>query len=309
MSLNKPAWRGWSARRGRHWVCLWALCWSFPVGVSLPSAWGQPMVSQAIGVKAPIVDEFGEVLQGTDPSADLFGNPVVEGDVVQVLHATDNTIYPPATDGTPDPRNVLLMTCRIGHGTLPSAARPGRVGAALTPRPGGNSKIFVRVFNAPMLEAASFYGDSQVFTVKSWANEVFTADIPGTDQPLDDGDDDGDGLINAWEKSLGTDPHAGDSDGDGLSDLKEKIAGTDANDSESVFVLANIQPSGNADLKIVWDTAAGRHYTVEYASDNLSGTPTYTSMGTLEGTGEIVEYVIPGGLSDAQGCYRVRVAE
>ena len=47
------------------------------------------------------------------------------------------------------------------------------------------------------------------------------------------GDADGDGVINALEEDLGTDPNAADSDGDGLSDLAELQAGTNPLDNQS----------------------------------------------------------------------------
>jgi hypothetical protein len=42
-------------------------------------------------------------------------------------------------------------------------------------------------------------------------------------------DDDGDGLTNAEEEALGTDPGEADSDGDGMSDTEEFEHGTDPN--------------------------------------------------------------------------------
>ena len=56
-------------------------------------------------------------------------------------------------------------------------------------------------------------------------------------------DDDGDGLNNSWEKSLGADPNNPDSDGDGMSDGDEHRAGTGATDSNSTSVITTIFPS------------------------------------------------------------------
>jgi hypothetical protein len=49
------------------------------------------------------------------------------------------------------------------------------------------------------------------------------------EEKVDLTDSDGDGLTDAEEADLGTDPDAGDSDGDGLSDLDEMNFGTDPN--------------------------------------------------------------------------------
>ncbi len=35
-----------------------------------------------VGSDQTLRDEFGQMLRGTDPSADKFGHPVVEGDLV-----------------------------------------------------------------------------------------------------------------------------------------------------------------------------------------------------------------------------------
>ena len=46
-------------------------------------------------------------------------------------------------------------------------------------------------------------------------------------------DSDGDGLTDAEEESLGTDPALTDTDGDGLSDYEEAVVGTDPTLSDS----------------------------------------------------------------------------
>ena len=60
-------------------------------------------MSPRIGTLAGITDEFGELLPGTEPSAARMGVQPVEGDLVQLFHATDKVIYPPDMDGNPDP--------------------------------------------------------------------------------------------------------------------------------------------------------------------------------------------------------------
>lgn len=47
------------------------------------------------------------------------------------------------------------------------------------------------------------------------------------------GDADGDGLTNAHERELGTDPHSSDTDGDGLSDPFELHIGTDPRSADT----------------------------------------------------------------------------
>jgi len=71
-----------------------------------------------------------------------------------------------------------------------------------------------------------------------------------------DGDEDGDGLLNA-EEDLDmdgrvddgeTDPNDPDTDGDGLSDLVEMLSGSDPCDPSSspASIRINFQPSGSA---------------------------------------------------------------
>lgn len=54
-------------------------------------------------------------------------------------------------------------------------------------------------------------------------------------------DSDGDGLEDATEKKMGTDLNAADSDGDSYTDFQEDMAGTDPTDSESV-IYAGLWP-------------------------------------------------------------------
>jgi hypothetical protein len=268
-----------------------------------------PMTSQRIGVTQSIVDEYGHPLRGTDPAADLFGHLVEEGALVQVLHALDGQIHPPGVDGAPHHNNATLMTTRIGLGVSPTLSTPARFGALVAPRPGGSSFIFVRVFNQPKLADASFYGDSQLFQVSSAKNPVFLAAITATRTPLDPNDDDGDGLNNSWEKSLGTDPHNPDTDGDGVSDGDERLAGMDALDAESVFQIFNLQPIHGADALLRWSSSPGMTYRVESALAPLDQNPEFTTVTHVTAAGVVTEVVIEGGLAEQGRSFRVWAVE
>jgi len=257
-----------------------------------------PMVSQFVGVLSPIVDEFGEVLLGTDPESDIFGITPVLGDMVQVLHATDNIIHPPNVDGTPHPNNVVLHTTRIGLGVSPTYERSGMFGAAVSPRPPAGAKIFVRVFNAPSLEETSFYGDSQLFTVSHTQNTIFLANVSCTCSPLDGSDSDGDGISNSWEKSFSS-----DADGDGVSNEFELAARTDQNDAESFLTVQVLAPEGETDLRVGWESAEGITYRLEVMS--LKGPFQFVPVCTVLAVGPYTEVVLPGGLSNGPGCYRL----
>jgi len=239
-----------------------------------------PMISQFIGVEDTIVNEEGESLVGTDPYAHEFGIPVVEGAVVQILSANDGTIYPPDLNGNPDSRNAVLLTTRIGIGMSPALARTGKFAAMLAPRPSGGVKIFVRVFNAASLDDASFYGDSEVFTVSSMENESFIANVEKTDKPLDAADPDQDGLNNSQEKSLGSNPFASDSDGDEYNDAQELIAGTDSLNEDSFPSITSISPEGPGLTRVSWSPAvSGRTYKIYFKANLIEG-----EEGTVLGT-------------------------
>ena len=116
----------------------------------------------------------------------------------------------------------------------------------------------------------------------------------------------------------GTDPRQGwsDDDSDGMSNLNEFIAYTDPTDAKSKFVIGlepiRIEPvkvrqtpfklmafSASANdaevprFKLVWQSVKGRTYGVFACSDLAKGWDS-SPVATIEGTGELVEYVPPG---------------
>ncbi|HMO05951.1 MAG TPA: thrombospondin type 3 repeat-containing protein [Kiritimatiellia bacterium] len=256
-----------------------------------PEAAAPPTVSLAIASDGPILDEWGMRLAGTDPEADTLGLAVVAGDVVQVFSTADGIAYPPAMDGTPDDRTVLVKTWAVGRGAAMDDATSGRFGLVLTPRPAGGTRLFVRVFNEASVEQASFYADSQVFTVSTVSNQPFLATFSAM-APLDTGDADADGLMNAWEQSMGTDPHRADSDGDGLTDAEEMLAGTDPRNAASVLEASGLQTLSADHLVLQWPTVTGRTYIVEHWLDG-DGTG-YRPVAVLAGNGTMREIVLPG---------------
>jgi hypothetical protein len=284
-------------------VMLWCALMGYLPAAALAQG---PSVSQFISTTNRIVDEWGRPLNGTDPASDRFGIAAVEGDIVQILHATDNTIYPPDLEGNPDPRNVVLMTTRIGIGVEPTDPTPARFSAALTPRPGGNSRIFVRVFNAGHLPDASFYGDSQLYKVISFDSDVFIADISSTSIPLDPEDSDGDGLHNSWEKSFGSRPHVVDSDEDGFTDLEEFLTGTLAREPFSYLAVESLAPAGH-DILLRWKSVPGLLYQVQFADGLEAGTGAFVPVGNVVATGEETESVVPASLANPRRSYRVVV--
>jgi hypothetical protein len=266
-----------------------------------------------IGVTNGILDEFDALLDGTCAAAVPYGYPHVTGDVVQILKAPLG-VFPPASDGTPSTNNPVLYASRIGIGVDPALGRCGLFGAML---PVNNKSgdplertsigpIFVRVFNAPSLGASSFYGDSQVWTPGASFNYPFVASVAKTGLPLDEGDPDGDGLNNSWEKSLGANTESADSDGDGMSDGTEFTAGTDLLDPKSYLAMVQIMSAGGSDAFVRWDAVPGKYYRIEYTSADLTEPAAYESLtGPILATNTTMRVLIPNGMSSSKGHYRV----
>ena len=258
------------------------------------------------GTTNGVENEFGQTLQGTDVGAPDFGYPYVTGEVVQILDANAG-VFPPATDGTPDTNNPVIYETRVGAGADPSLGPAGLFGGSVQ-RPSG--QIIARVFNRPSLSDASFYADSQVFAVPTTNYDVFVPDLARTTTPLDPSDGDGDGLINSWEKSLGSNANNPDSDSDGMADGAEFRAGTGVTNSSSFLAMVQLVPSGSSDLSVIWDSVVGKQYVIEYTADDLKNNPVYTNVtDVLSATGIMTSATITNGMLNEGGHYRVRLAE
>ena len=115
----------------------------------------------------------------------------------------------------------------------------------------------------------------------------------GAAKPLDAGDDDGDGLNNSWEKTLGTaDRAAADYDGDGMLDLHEMLAGTLPTDPGSLLEFRAIRRETAEDedgeprvIRMRWQSVPGRRYQIEYVPA-LVDNPQFIPVGEVVTAGE-----------------------
>ena len=95
-------------------------------------------------------------------------------------------------------------------------------------------------------------------------------------------DNDGDDMADDWELAHGLNPQdptdgAGDADHDGVSNLAEYLAGSDPSDAQShlQLLLAGVGSNG---LQITWSSAANKLYTIQRATELLSGGGGFTNL-------------------------------
>ena len=259
-----------------------------------------------IGSAQPVRDEFGR---------NLVGSATMQTDLcdrVEVFLTTNGVIYPPDIHGEPDFRNVVItggVSC-IGNHTAMGLTNSGLFSIQITDnKPPPGTILFVRAFNAPTREAASFYGDSRIFTVVAGDQSVYYVSITNM-LALDTQDADGDDLHNSWEESLGSDPLKIDTDGDGLNDGQEARAGTDPTDKDSVFLMASMRVGANKSVVLAWASVSGKRYQVQYTSDDLNSNPSYSNVNSVvTAAGLVTEVTITEGFLSGGGHYRVRLVE
>ena len=106
--------------------------------------------------------------------------------------------------------------------------------------------------------------------------------VGGTPGEVLGGDLDGDGLDDAEEGALGTDPLNPDSDGDGILDGAEVDAGTDPLDINSAFRLVELLRVGDI-TQATWNSVPGRRYTLQVSEDLSTGS--WTDVATVDASG------------------------
>lgn len=248
------------------------------LGLAASCAWGGITTPLYVGNVEPVQDPHGRPMAGSNLSADAADRSRVELRVAPFggLRAT------PSTNGVADPRNPLVTPDSVG-GIGMNAALPdsGLFCMVFPDRLPTNEMVFARAYNAPTAAEATFYADSFPVRIPSRATESSVVLVFEAAQPLDPGDDDGDGLVNSWERLLGTDDRASaDYDEDGMSDYHEMLAGTDPTDRGSLLVLRSIRRgaaaapagTGGASTKpilVSWQSVPGMKYQLQYVSTLL----------------------------------------
>ncbi|MGI6300669.1 MAG: CARDB domain-containing protein [Verrucomicrobiota bacterium] len=125
-------------------------------------------------------------------------------------------------------------------------------------------------------------------------------------------DRDGDQMADGWETQYGLDPDLPDDaledpDGDGMSNLHEFWAGTDPTDPASyLFVMPEpIMEGGSApQIRIIWGSAAGRLYSIEWSNDLETWQPVREH---IQATPPVNEWLAPVPGDSPNGFFRVVV--
>ena len=289
--------------------------YSIAVWLITACAWGGMQQPLYIGNMAPVRDQYGRVMVGSSQPANAANRSRLE-----IRTTADGVIRPPGPTGAPHPLNPLLSIDSLGGVGLNAGEGSSGLFCMVCPeRPATGTKIFVRAFNAPELGQASFYADTAVVSVPAQGSSMIVAF--GTARPLDSGDDDGDGLVNSWEKALGIDDRLTDDyDGDGMSDYHEMLAGTAPDDSLSLLAFRSIRrEAGSASagaggattrpVRVKWQSISGKTYELQYIPD-LVGEQEIIPVGTpiTAGDGEYeMEMLVdlPGGA--VAGTFRVKL--
>lgn len=277
------------------------VCWVLVSGTAFPQAIDN---SLTYGTAYPIQDEFGNLLPGT------ASNP---GALVHLLrYPGDLLTIQPNPDGTPNINTPILHTTFIGENVVDESS--GQFFGIIAPMNRATQQVlFARVYNRPTVEDSSFYGNSRVFTAlpnASGESDIFWIEIPQTNIEIDPNDDDGDGLSNSWEKSLGTNPLEPDTDGDGVSDYHEFLAGTDPLNDEDFLRMVELTYAGAADLIVEWSAVSGRTYQLEFTTNSLNDALIeYISVyDPVSATGDTISITFTNGALLENPHFRVHLA-
>ena len=268
-------------RSGWRWSIFVVLLCGAALGVLLGSAHAQdaPTTVQGIatplyiGNLKPILDPFGRPLPGA------HAGPICSLVELRVVSTTHGVIRP-HTDGQSQERYNPLLTpdCRGGVGLNTPCTNNGLFCMVLPQRLAGNVQVFARAYNAPTAAEATFYADSDPVNLSQAATSELVLTFQKT-RPIDWRDDDGDGLVNSWERLLGTDQPGGvspeDWDGDGMSDWHEMLAGTDPTDPGSMLAFKIIESDSSPEiltrmatestpLRVEWQSVPGKTYRLQH---------------------------------------------
>lgn len=253
---------GWLYRKHKKTGSIAALM----IGLLIPGheATAQLAAPLDVTASASILDSNGSVLPGNNPAAGSFGFTQIPGALVQIINVGANGAADlPNLDGTPGGDDTVFATTVVGQGIPSDISQSGKFSTSFYPPPSQGSKVYARVFNATNIVDATHWGQSATFTVSNV--DVFDVSALG---------------LSATTQPKGTDPTATDSDGDGQTNYKELVANTNPLNSNDQLGTASLVHTSGQPVDVSIAGRAGRKYTLQRSTDELTGPMTWTDIET-----------------------------
>ncbi len=164
-----------------------------------------------------------------------------------------------------------------------------------------NTAYTVNLLKASLADLTGDYGIVDDIDNDGLPDEWETQYFSGTSAQDANGDADGDGLDNAFELKLGTNPSVLDSDNDGFSDFAEMHMGTNPLDAASNPTVGVSSIFTAAEM--LFTTESGKTYQLQRIND--FGTGTWTNVGEpVQGNGGLLQHFISTRNTE-RGFYRV----
>jgi hypothetical protein len=220
--------------------------------VGVHSASAQLGSDQDVYNSVPMYDAFGAALLGSNP-AQSNTCTVVPGCLVEILSDGSNNVAHVANlDGSPSGGDTILFTTFVGQGEL--CGTLGQFDTAFYPPPAAGTKIYARVFNAPSVGQASYWGQSADFTVTSVNNALEPMDLSALG-------------LKASTMPLGVNLSTVDSKG--LTYLYELTANTNPQNPKDLFTADSIEVANGSGQPVQVGVMghAGRMYTLQRSMD------------------------------------------
>jgi hypothetical protein len=262
--------------------------------VAVHSASAQLGSDQDVYNSVPMYNAFGALLPGSNP-AQSNECTVVPGCLVEILSDGSNNIAHVANaDGSPSGGDTILFTTFVGEGELCGAL--GQFSTSFYPGPAAGTKIYARVFNQPAVSNSTAWGQSADFTVTSTNNALVAMDVSALGMEI---------TTMPMGINLST------VDSKGVTYLEELVAGTNPQNPDDTFDVNGIALENSGQSVQVGEYGkAGRQYTLQRTTNNLSGTVTWTninSTGILNVNGNVL-LNDPSPPKTTKAFYRVQIS-
>jgi hypothetical protein len=289
--MKRSAWK--LSRKSRRQLGLAAAVVGLLVAVHTASA--QLQGPQGVYNSVPMYDTFGALLPGNTDPVNSNTCTVVPGCVVEILSDGSNNVAHVANlDGSPSGGDTILFSTFVGEG-IPPCDSAGQIDTSFN-GPAAGTKIYARVFNAPTVAKASYWGQSADFTVTIVSNATQAMNLSALGMEI-------------TTMPIGINLSTVDSKG--VTYLEELVAGTNPQNPDDTFDVNGIalENSGQS-VQVGANGKAGRQYTLQRTTNDLSGIVTWTnivSTGVLNVNGNVL-LNDPSPPKTTKAFYRVQIA-